>query len=79
MKILGSGLRAMLVRAAKRRAARRAALLDAMPAGQLVRARDIAAELGITERSVYRHIAALKADGVPIRGQAGIGHMRRAA
>ncbi len=35
----------------------------------------IASELGSSKRSVYRDIAALKAQDVPIRGEAGIGYV----
>lgn len=38
-------------------------------------AQRIATELGSSKRSVYRDIAALKAQGVPIRGEAGIGYV----
>jgi predicted DNA-binding transcriptional regulator YafY len=62
---------------AERRESRRALILATMPVGELVRASDIASSVQISERSVYRHIAALKACGVPIMGQTGVGYMRR--
>lgn len=37
--------------------------------------RSIGAELGVTKRTVYRDIAALLAQGVPIRGEAGVGYV----
>ncbi|MEP4195217.1 MAG: YafY family protein [Aliishimia sp.] len=40
-----------------------------------VSAQRIAKELGSSKRSVYRDIAALKAQDVPIRGEAGIGYV----
>ena len=35
----------------------------------------IGQELGVTKRTVYRDIAALMAQGVPIRGEAGVGYI----
>lgn len=40
-----------------------------------ISAQHIARELGSSKRSVYRDIAALKAQSVPIRGEAGIGYV----
>lgn len=40
-------------------------------------AREIAAELGVSERTVYRHVQDLVAAGVPIEGEAGVGYMLR--
>ncbi|WP_108861513.1 YafY family protein [Ruegeria sp. Alg231-54] len=40
-----------------------------------ISAQHIANELGSSKRSVYRDIAALKAQDVPIRGEAGIGYV----
>src|SRR5687768_10855679 len=41
---------------------------------RLVRAQDIASEFGITERTVYRDIAALNEMGVPVVSQPGEGY-----
>ena len=41
---------------------------------RVVRASDLAAHFGITERTVYRDIAALGEAGVPISGEAGVGY-----
>src|SRR5215468_3565058 len=47
---------------------------------QLLRARrfstgeQIASELGVSKRTVYRDVADLQASGVPIRGEAGVGY-----
>lgn len=41
---------------------------------RVVRASDLAARFGITERTVYRDIAALGEAGVPISGEAGVGY-----
>jgi predicted DNA-binding transcriptional regulator YafY len=47
---------------------------------QLLRARrfatgeQIAAELGVSKRTLYRDVADLQASGVPIRGEAGVGY-----
>jgi predicted DNA-binding transcriptional regulator YafY len=40
-----------------------------------VTARDIAEELEASPRTIYRDIAQLMADRVPIRGEAGIGYV----
>jgi len=40
-----------------------------------ISAQHIANELGSSKRSVYRDIAALKAQNVPIRGEAGVGYV----
>lgn len=41
---------------------------------RVVRARDLAEHFEITERTVYRDIAALSEAGVPISGEAGVGY-----
>jgi predicted DNA-binding transcriptional regulator YafY len=40
-----------------------------------VTAARIAAELEVSERTIYRDIVALQADRVPVRGEAGIGYV----
>jgi predicted DNA-binding transcriptional regulator YafY len=62
----------------RRHEARRAAALHAMPVNQLVTAQALASACGVTPRTVYRYITELRAEGVPIRGEAGVGYMRRA-
>ena len=42
-----------------------------------VRAEDLAEELEVTKRTIYRDIVALQASGVPIEGAAGIGYVMR--
>ncbi|MEX6508825.1 helix-turn-helix transcriptional regulator [Jiella sp. M17.18] len=42
-----------------------------------VRGADLANELGISLRTLYRDIATLQADGVPIEGEAGLGYVLR--
>lgn len=41
---------------------------------RVVRAADLAAHFGVTERTIYRDIAALGEGGVPISGEAGVGY-----
>jgi predicted DNA-binding transcriptional regulator YafY len=43
-----------------------------------VRARDLAASLEVSERTIYRDISDLIASGVPIEGEAGVGYVLRA-
>lgn len=40
-----------------------------------ISAQSIGAELGVTKRTVYRDVAALIAQGVPINGEAGVGYI----
>lgn len=42
-----------------------------------VAASDLAAEVGVSLRTLYRDIAALKAQGAPIEGEAGLGYILR--
>lgn len=44
---------------------------------KLARARDLAIELEVSERTIYRDISDLMASGVPIEGEAGIGYVLR--
>lgn len=37
----------------------------------------MAASAGVTVRTIYRHIKALQAQGVPIRGERGVGYVLR--
>lgn len=58
-----------------RRADRLFAIIQLMRRNKLVRARDIAQKLEISERTVYRDIQDLIASGVPIEGEAGVGYV----
>ena len=44
---------------------------------KLVRAADLAAAFGVTERTIYRDVRDLIASGVPIEGEAGVGYVLR--
>jgi len=59
-----------------RRSRHEAAIVEALRAG-LCRGEDLAKRLGISPRSLYRNIAQMKAAGVPIRGEAGVGYVLR--
>lgn len=58
-----------------RRADRLFAIIQLMRRNKLVRARDLAQKLEISERTVYRDIQDLVASGVPIEGEAGVGYV----
>lgn len=60
-----------------RRADRLFDIIQLLRRNQLVRAQDLAAELEVSERTIYRDIAALIASGVPIEGEAGVGYVLR--
>ena len=60
-----------------RRADRLFDIVQILRRGQTVRAQDLATELEVSERTVYRDIAALIASGVPVEGEAGVGYMMR--
>ena len=60
-----------------RRADRLIELIGRLKARPLVRAEDLAAQLEVSVRTVYRDVAALQAQGLPIDGQAGVGYMLR--
>lgn len=60
------------------RAARLLALLEALRRRRRpVRGQDLADELGISLRSLYRDIATLQSQGAPIEGEAGLGYVLR--
>ncbi|MEM9028392.1 MAG: YafY family protein [Pseudomonadota bacterium] len=61
-----------------RRADRLFSIIQIMRQSKLVRARDLAERLEISERTVYRDIQDLIASGVPIEGEAGVGYVMRA-
>jgi predicted DNA-binding transcriptional regulator YafY len=58
-----------------RRADRLFAIIQLMRRNKLIRARDLAHKLEISERTVYRDIQDLVASGVPIAGEAGVGYV----
>ncbi len=60
-----------------RRADRLIELIGCLKAKPLVRAEDLATQLEVSVRTVYRDIAAMQAQGLPIEGQAGVGFMLR--
>ena len=60
-----------------RRADRLIELIGLLKAKPLVRADDLASQLEVSVRTVYRDIAAMQAQGLPIEGQAGVGFMLR--
>jgi predicted DNA-binding transcriptional regulator YafY len=61
-----------------RRADRLIELVGHLRAGGLLTAERLAAALEVSVRTVYRDIAALQAQGLPIEGAAGIGYLLRA-
>ena len=61
-----------------RRADRLFEIIQLLRRKPTVRARDLAAALEVSERTVYRDIRDLMATGVPIDGEAGVGYMLRA-
>ena len=60
-----------------RRADRLIELISLLRSRPVVRADDIARTLEVAPRTVYRDIAALQAQGLPVEGAAGIGYMVR--
>ncbi len=60
-----------------RRAERLFEIIQLMRRSGLVRARDLAEKLEVSERTVYRDIQAMMAQGVPIEGEAGVGYILR--
>lgn len=60
-----------------RRADRLFEIIQILRRKGLMRARDLAALLEVSERTVYRDIRDLAASGVPIEGEAGIGYILR--
>lgn len=60
-----------------RRADRLFSLLQEMRSGRLVTADQLALRLEVSSRTVYRDIADLQANGVPIDGERGVGYVLR--
>jgi predicted DNA-binding transcriptional regulator YafY len=56
---------------------RRLAILERMADGRLHTAKQIAATMGVSIRTIYRDIQSITADGAPIVGEAGAGYMLR--
>ena len=54
-------------------------ILMALRDGGLLRARDLAARLGVSERTIWRDMAALAEYGVPVEGERGVGYILRRA
>lgn len=61
-----------------RRADRLFEILQVLRRRKMARAVDIAGELEVSARTIYRDIADLMAQGVPIEGEAGVGYILRA-
>ncbi|MDP2697493.1 YafY family protein [Thalassospira sp.] len=60
-----------------RRADRLFRLVQILRRRKLSRARELAAELEVSERTIYRDIRDLAASGVPVEGEAGVGYILR--
>ncbi|MCH9671384.1 MAG: YafY family transcriptional regulator [Gammaproteobacteria bacterium] len=60
-----------------RRADRLFDIIQILRRRKLVRAHELARELEVSERTVYRDIVDLQRSGVPIEGEAGIGYIMR--
>lgn len=60
-----------------RRAERLFEIIQLMRRSGLIRARELAEALEVSERTVYRDIQAMIAQGVPIEGEAGVGYVLR--
>ena len=60
-----------------RRADRLFELVQLIRGRRLSTARGLAERLGVSERTVYRDVADLMAQGVPIEGEAGVGYRMR--
>lgn len=61
-----------------RRADRLFEIIQIMRRSGLIRAKDLADRLEVSERTIYRDIQAMIAQGVPIEGEAGVGYVMRA-
>ena len=61
-----------------RRADRLFQIVQYLRGGRLTTARDLAAKLEVSERTIYRDVADLIGSVVPIEGEAGVGYVMRA-
>lgn len=61
-----------------RRADRLFSIIEVLRRRKLVRARDLAERLEVSERTIYRDVQDLIASGVPVEGEAGVGYVLRA-
>lgn len=52
-------------------------ILKILSSRKLTRAKDLARQFGVSERTIYRDIATLVGSGVPIEGEAGVGYLLR--
>jgi predicted DNA-binding transcriptional regulator YafY len=60
-----------------RRADRLFQIIQLLRRKHVVTARELALELEVSERTIYRDIADLSGSGVPVEGEAGVGYMLR--
>jgi predicted DNA-binding transcriptional regulator YafY len=60
-----------------RRAERLFRIIEKLRPGRLTTARELAASLEVSERTIYRDIAHLVGSGLPIEGEAGVGYIMR--
>ena len=60
-----------------RRADRLFDIIQVLRRRKLVRARDLAERLEVSERTIYRDLSDLMASGVPVEGEAGVGYILR--
>jgi len=62
-----------------RRADRLSQIVQYLRDGRLVTAQKLGQWLEVSERTIYRDIADLQSNGVPIAGEAGVGYLMRQA
>lgn len=60
-----------------RRADRLFEIVQILRRNKAIRAADLAAHLGVSERTIYRDISDMISRGVPIEGEAGVGYIMR--
>ena len=54
-------------------------LVQIMCDGRLHTAADLAARLGVSERTIWRDMAVMAASGIPVEGERGLGYILRSA
>lgn len=59
----------------KKLAERMAAIREMLLPGAIIQAADMAIELGVSPRTIYRYTAMMRAAGSPIVGEAGVGYV----